>query len=49
MRQRLGLALALLGVGGGLFVISGMLLTVDEVRVGRTTERRVSVGVSLKF
>jgi hypothetical protein len=40
---------SLLGVGGGLLVISGVLLGVDEVRVGRATGRQVMVGVKFRF
>lgn len=40
---------SLVGVGGGLLVISGVLLSVDEVRVGRERGRQVMVGMSFKF
>jgi hypothetical protein len=40
---------SLLGVGGGVLVVSGVLLAVDEVRVGRERGRQVMLGVSLKF
>lgn len=40
---------SLLGVGGGVLVVSGVLLSVDEVRVGRERGRQVMVGVSLSF
>lgn len=41
--------LALIGVGGGLLVVSGVLLTVDEVRVGRARGRQVMLGASFRF
>ena len=40
---------ALLGVGGGLLVVSGVLLGVDEVRVGRAKGHQVTVGFTLRF
>ncbi|PRQ10030.1 hypothetical protein [Enhygromyxa salina] len=40
---------SLLGVGGGLLVVSGVLLGVDEVRVGRAKGRQVTLGIALRF
>jgi hypothetical protein len=40
---------ALIGVGAGLLVVSGVMLSIDEVRVGRERGRQVMVGVSLRF
>ncbi|WP_052558652.1 hypothetical protein [Enhygromyxa salina] len=40
---------ALLGVGSGLLLVSGALLSIDEVRVGRLKGRQVTAGVTLKF
>jgi hypothetical protein len=40
---------SLLGIGGGLLVISGVLLSIDEVRVGRAKGRQVMVGATFKF
>jgi hypothetical protein len=40
---------ALLGVGAGLLVVSGVMISIDEVRVGRERGRQVMVGVSLRF
>jgi hypothetical protein len=40
---------ALLGVGTGLLVVSGVMLSVDEVRVGHERGRQVMIGASFKF
>lgn len=40
---------SLLAVGAGVLVISGVMLSVDEVRVGRAKGRQVLVGVTLRF
>ncbi len=40
---------ALLGVGGGLLVVSGVLLGVDEVRVGRARGHQAIVRFKLRF
>ena len=40
---------SLIGIGGGLLFVSGVLLSVDVVRVGRTRGHQALVGVSLKF
>jgi hypothetical protein len=40
---------SLVGVGGGLLFVSGVMLSVDEVRVGRARGHRAMFGVSLKF
>jgi hypothetical protein len=40
---------SLVGIGGGLLVISGVVLGIDEVRVGRATGRQVMLGVTLRF
>ncbi|WP_052547736.1 hypothetical protein [Enhygromyxa salina] len=40
---------SLLGVGGGLLVVSGVLLSIDEVRVGRAKGQQVMVGATLRF
>lgn len=40
---------ALLGVGGGLLVVSGVLLSVDEVRVGRAKGHQAIVGLTVRF
>lgn len=40
---------SLLGIGAGMLVVSGVSLSIDEVRVGRERGRQVMVGVSLKF
>ena len=42
-------AASLLGIGGGLLVVSGVLLSFDEVRVGRAKGQQVMLGVSLRF
>ncbi|GEM_PF-2228104 len=41
--------LSLLGVGGGLLVVSGVLLGIDEVRVGKARATQVTLGVTLQF
>jgi hypothetical protein len=40
---------SLIAVGGGLLLVSGVMLSVDEVRVGREKGRQVMVGVTLRF
>lgn len=40
---------SLLGIGAGLLVVSGVMLAVDEVRVGRARGRQVMLKASLKF
>lgn len=40
---------SLIGVGGGLLLVSGVLLGVDEVRVGRATGRQAMIGIRLRF
>ena len=40
---------SLVGVGGGLLVVSGVMLSIDEVRVGRAKGRQVMLGVSMRF
>ncbi|KIG18610.1 hypothetical protein DB30_00295 [Enhygromyxa salina] len=40
---------SLLGVGGGLLVVSGVMLTIDEVQVGRAKGRQVTVAASFRF
>lgn len=40
---------ALIGVGGGALLLSGVFLGVDEVRVGRAKGQQVMVGVTLRF
>lgn len=40
---------ALVGVGGGLLIVSGVLLGVDEVRVGREKGHQVMVGFTARF
>lgn len=39
----------LMGVGGGLFVISGVVLSVDEVRVGRAKGRQAMLTYQFRF
>ncbi|NVB42871.1 hypothetical protein G6O69_33935 [Pseudenhygromyxa sp. WMMC2535] len=40
---------AFTAIGGGLFVVSGVLLTVDEVRVAGKRGHQVMAGVTLRF
>jgi hypothetical protein len=40
---------ALLGVGAGFLVVSGVMLSIDEVRIGRERGRQVMAGVSFRF
>jgi hypothetical protein len=40
---------SLVGVGAGLLVITGVLLSVDEVRLGRYKGQQVMLGVRLRF
>lgn len=40
---------AMMGVGGGLLVVSGVMLTIDEVQLGTTKGRQVMLGVRLHF
>jgi hypothetical protein len=40
---------SLVGIGGGLLIVSGVMLSVDEVRVGRAKAQQVMIGVSLRF
>lgn len=40
---------SLLGIGGGLLMVSGVLLSVDEVRVGRVKGQQVMLGATLRF
>ena len=42
-------SIALLGVGGGLLVVSGVLLAVDEVRVGKAKGTQVMLGARFRF
>jgi hypothetical protein len=40
---------ALVGVGAGLLVVSGVMLSIDEVRIGHERGRQLMVGMSLRF